>query len=48
MIITESDPSVIASLKQHLQSQFEMKDLNVLHYFLSIEVAYSSLDYLLS
>ena len=42
MIISESDPTVIASLKQHLQSQFEMKDLGLLHYFLGVEVAYSS------
>ena len=48
MIISESDPVVIASLKQHLQSQFEMKDLDLLHYFLGVEVAYSSRGYLLS
>ena len=48
MIITGSDSSAITSLKQHLQRQFEMKDLGSLHYFLGIEVASSSRDYLLS
>ena len=48
MIITGSDTTVIAFLKQHLQSQFKMKDLGLLRYFLGTKVAYSSRDYLLS
>jgi len=48
MVITGSDHVAIASLKQHLQSEFEMKDLDFVRYFLSIEVAYSSRGYLLS
>jgi len=30
MVIIESDPVAIASLKRHLQSEFEMKDLGFL------------------
>jgi len=30
MVITKSDPIIIASLKRHLQSKFEMKDLDFL------------------
>src|SRR4051812_33098674 len=48
MVITWSDPGAIALLKKHLQSEFEMKDLGFLRYFLGIEVAYSSHGYLLS
>src|SRR3954463_3783597 len=48
MIITGSDSTAISSLKQHLQNEFEMKDLGFLRYFLGIEVAYSSSGYLLS
>src|SRR5436189_999835 len=48
MVITGSDSTAISSLKRHLQSEFEMKDLGFLRYFLGIEVAYSSRGYLLS
>src|SRR5436189_1237414 len=48
MVITGSDPDAISSLKQHLQSEFEMKDLGFLRYFLGIKVAYSPEGYLLS
>jgi len=48
MIITGSDPVAIMSLKQHLQSEYEMKDLGFLRYFLGIKVAYSFRGYLLS
>src|SRR5436190_18199865 len=48
MVITGSDSAAISSLKQHLQFEFEMKDLGFLRYFLGIEVAYSSCGYLLS
>ena len=40
MVIIGSDPVAIASLKRHLQSEFEMKDLGFMCYFLGIEVAY--------
>ena len=43
-----SDDVVITLLKRHLQSEFEMKDLGFLCYFLRIEIAYSSRGYLLS
>ena len=42
MISTGSDPTAIVSLKQHLQSQFETKNLSHLCYFSGIEVGYSS------
>ena len=48
MVIIGSDPVTISSLKQHLHSEFEMKDLGSLRYFLGIEVAYSPEGYLLS
>jgi len=47
MVIIGSDHVTIASLKRYLQSEFEMKDLGFLRYFLGIEVAYSSRGYLL-
>ena len=48
MVITGSVHVAIASMKRHLQSDFEMKDLGFLCYFLGIEVACSSHGYLLS
>src|SRR3954463_9524922 len=42
MVITGSNSAAISFLKQHLQTEFEMKDLGFLRYFLGIEVAYSS------
>src|SRR5438270_11794239 len=48
MVITGTDSAAISSLKQHLQTEFEMMDLGFLHYFLGIEVVYSSSGYLLS
>ena len=48
MVIIGSDLVTIASLKRHLQSEFEMKDLSFLLYFLGIKVAYLSHGYLLS
>ena len=47
MVITESDHVAIVSLKRHLQSEFEMKDLGFLRYFFGIKVAYFR-GYLLS
>jgi len=48
MIIIGDDINVISVLKTKLAKQFEMKDLGYLRYFVSIEVAYSPRDYLLS
>ncbi|CAN1840048.1 Retrovirus-related Pol polyprotein from transposon RE1 [Linum perenne] len=38
IIITSSNPSSAASLVQHLQDRFSIKELGDLHYFLGIEV----------
>lgn len=48
MVIIGSDPTAIASLKQQLQTEFEMKNPDFLCYFFIIEVANSSHGYLLS
>ena len=48
MIISGSDASAISEIKQHLFSEFEMKDLGLLHYFLGIEVTSYPKGYLLS
>ena len=48
MVIAGSNTVAIAFLKRHLQSEFEMKDLGFLRYFLGIKVAYSSCGCLLS
>lgn len=42
MIITGSDSVGISELKRSLQSNFEMKDLGDLHYFLGLEVTRDS------
>jgi len=39
MIVTGNDHDEISSLQQYLASQFEMKQLGNLKYFLGIEVA---------
>jgi len=46
MIIIGDDIDGISVLKTELTSQFEMKDLGSLWYFLGIEVAYSPRDYI--
>ena len=38
IIITGSDSKGISSLKSFLQSQFHIKDLGMLRYFLGIEI----------
>lgn len=48
MIITSNDHKGIQRLKQFLHTQFDMKDLGILRYFLGIEVAYSSKGLLLT
>ncbi|XP_056685162.1 uncharacterized mitochondrial protein AtMg00810-like [Spinacia oleracea] len=42
MILTGTDHKVISDLKSHLHKTFSIKDLGILHYFLGIEVGYSS------
>ncbi|XP_028127340.1 uncharacterized protein LOC114323868 [Camellia sinensis] len=48
MIITGDDTVGISSLKQFLNLQFEMKDLGLLNYFLSLEISYDPSGYFLS
>nr|XP_027187526.1 uncharacterized protein LOC105851554 isoform X1 [Cicer arietinum] len=43
MVITGSDLASIQELKQQLQASFHMKDLGNLHYFLGLEVHYTSM-----
>lgn len=40
--MTLHDTSAIQSLKTHLNTQFGIKDLGDLHYFLGIEVTHTS------
>ena len=48
IIITGSDQDGIQKLKQHLFTQFQIKDLGKLKYFLGIEIAQSSSGVILS
>ena len=41
MIVTGNDPDEILNLQRHLASEFDMKQLGDLKYFLGIEVARS-------
>lgn len=41
VILTDNDTVVIASLKQHLNDKFGIKDLGNLHYFLGIEITHT-------
>lgn len=42
ILITGNNNEAITSIKQHLDHSFTIKDLGRLHYFLGIEVSYSS------
>ena len=42
MVVTENDPSKITTLQRQLATEFELKDLGNLKYFLEIEVARSA------
>ena len=42
MILTASHSSLLTALKQYLHTQFHMKDLGALHYFLGLEITHSS------
>ena len=48
MIVTGNDPEEKVALQHHLASEFEMKDLGALKYFLGIEVASSEQGMFLS
>ena len=48
MVITRNNHQGIQRLEEFLHTQFEIKDLGILHYFLRIEVAYSSHGLLLT
>ena len=48
IVITRSDFKGIVSLKSFLHSQFQIKDLGILKYFLSIEVMRSKQGIMLS
>ena len=42
MVVTRNDPSEIIALQRQLATEFELKDLGNLKYFLGIEVARST------
>ena len=48
IIVTGNDPEEIRNLKRHLTSNFDIKYLGQLTYFLGIEVAYSKSGIVLS
>lgn len=48
IVITGSDTTGISSIKSFLHSQFHMKDLGMLKYFLDVEVTRSKKDIFLS
>ncbi|CAN6681217.1 unnamed protein product [Malus baccata var. baccata] len=48
MVVTGNDPEEKAALQKYLASEFEMKDLGALKYFLGIEVAHSQQGIFLS
>ena len=48
MVVTGDDPKEMEALQRYLSSEFEMKDLGQLKYFLGIEVARSKAGIFLS
>ena len=42
IVVTGNDLESITALKAHLQKQFSIKDLGLLHYFLGLEITYVS------
>ena len=42
MVVTENDPNEITTLQRQLATEFELKDLGNLKYFLGIKVARSA------
>lgn len=48
IVITGDDPSEVTRLKSYLNSEFEVKNLGTLHYFLGFEVARSRKDIFIS
>lgn len=42
LIYTKNDMSIIEKFKQSMMSEFDMSDLGIMHYFLSIEVIQST------
>ena len=48
IIITGSNEATITALKSHLHNIFSIKDLGLLHYFLSIEISHTSTGYILT
>lgn len=48
MVISSDDANTIISLKCQLHTEFQMNDLDPLHYFQGLEITYSRRSYLLS
>ena len=48
IILTGNDPTFIASIIQLLSSNFDLKDLGLLHYFLGLQIKYTALGLFVS